>query len=66
MTEERKEELKNFIIYLDLTKTEKESGLNDRGYLVLVELQLTYPNFSEGEYRRKLAAEIFDLIDKAD
>lgn len=65
MTEERKEELKNFIIYLDLIKTERETGLNDRGYLVLVELQFNYPNFSDEKYRRQLAAEIFDLIDNA-
>lgn len=65
MTEERKEELKCFIIYLDLTKMQKEEGLNDMGYLTLLDLQLNHPNFSDEKYRRTLATEIFNLIDNA-
>ena len=65
MTEERKDELKSFIVYLDINKMDKEGALSAEGLCALMEINNTYPRFSDAGYRRKLAAEIFDAIDKS-
>lgn len=64
MTEERKDELKSFIVYLDINKIEKEDSLSAEGLCALMDINNRYPSFSNANYRRKLAAEIFELIDK--
>ena len=65
MTNEHKTELKNLIVYLDLHKMDKENILSNKGFRVLMDLDNYFAKFDDCNYRRQLAAEIFDLIDKS-
>lgn len=60
-----KDELKNFIIYLDLSyMSHQPEGLSTNGIMTYLNLQKQYPKFDNESYRRKLSKKIFKLIDE--
>ena len=65
MESNEKDELINYIVFLDLQYTQHSySGLNANGLSMLVELQNKYPQFNDVVYRRKTSEKIIGLIRK--
>jgi len=64
MTKDEKEELINYVIYLDLAYMSKANALNVQGMMMMADLNLQYPKFRDSDYRRKLSKKLFDLIEK--
>ena len=64
MTKKQKEELGDFINYLDLICLLYQDHLDNFGLRSLNYLQKKYPKFKNEEYRRELSSKLFYLIGK--
>lgn len=61
MTKEMKEEIKMFLIYMDLVINSNSDMLNGDGYVAIAQLTNDYPQFNN---RRNEVVKIMEEIDK--
>lgn len=61
MSKEMKEEIKMFLIYMDLIINSHEQTLNSEGYMAVATINSKYPQFSK---RMREVQKIMEEIDK--